>query len=101
MIKKFSYEKLQDIVLRFLSVSRDGNNNIEKWRQEVIYTDFIQTKPLFTRKYKQQLLDWFKFMLIMLFLLSKIKLRAFLMLVFIHITATFFAVVCLLVFYFS
>ena len=50
-------------------ISIDRSDRIEKWRQ-VVYSDFIQTKPL---EYKQQLLHWYKFMLIILFLFSKVK----------------------------
>ena len=47
-------------------VSLVGNESIGKGRQYVICNEFIERFYLL-REYKQQLLDWLKFMLIILF----------------------------------
>ena len=53
-------------------VSLVGNESIGKGRQYVICNKFIERFYLL-REYKQQLLDWLKFMLIILFFALKNK----------------------------
>ena len=58
-------------MFKTLRVTVDGNNSTGKCRLQIVYSDFIWAKSLLSRGYKQQLLDWFKFMLMILHL--KIK----------------------------
>ena len=55
--------------MKLLSFSIN-KNNLEEWRQYVVYSDFIWIKSLFSGECKQQLLDRFKFMIIIVFTLK-------------------------------